>query len=224
MKPLPASAIVAVAFGALCLCLLVFLPESDHPLIGVPFTISFISLLWYLNDAQRRRHASRRREFLEEQCVPCGYDLRGQADRCPECGARVWRPDQPLAWPERLWPDMPARVLLSVDPHEFVDWMLERRAPTPGDAWGPDPLRRRVASIVTRICLLGANDDAATRFVPGDPFDVVSGRIMIDTFAMAMRRYAGVSLTLEELVRFERMTLGEVVEAIASRAPRETPT
>jgi hypothetical protein len=35
-----------------------------------------------------RRAALRRRQNL---CVNCGYDLRGQVDRCPECGVKVTR-------------------------------------------------------------------------------------------------------------------------------------
>ena len=45
------------------------------------------SVAWWLYRDRTRRHL---REKLVQLgvpiCIPCGYDLRGSTDRCPECG------------------------------------------------------------------------------------------------------------------------------------------
>ena len=43
------------------------------------------SLLWPLRRFRRRRTARRRRRL--GLCLRCNYDLRGSANRCPECGS-----------------------------------------------------------------------------------------------------------------------------------------
>jgi hypothetical protein len=47
-------------------------------------------LAWWLRFRRRRRRRQRLRHGL---CEACGYDLRGSAGRCPECGAAA--PDKP---------------------------------------------------------------------------------------------------------------------------------
>jgi len=57
--------------------------------------ISFlISMPWLASIARRIR--SRHRE-KRNKCVACGYDLRGSADRCPECGTIASSPKSPLS-------------------------------------------------------------------------------------------------------------------------------
>lgn len=39
----------------------------------------------------RRRKRERESWFYTGRCTGCGYDLRGSADRCPECGRGIWQ-------------------------------------------------------------------------------------------------------------------------------------
>lgn len=59
-------------------------------IIGVPYW--FILLILFARPAWRwlrARHVRRRAEWrrLRALCHACGYDLRGTAERCPECGS-----------------------------------------------------------------------------------------------------------------------------------------
>ena len=48
--------------------------------------------------SRRWRHGRSARRLAANECVTCGYDLRGgSADRCPECGSMRAAPGQPPA-------------------------------------------------------------------------------------------------------------------------------
>jgi hypothetical protein len=49
----------------------------------VPCLVGSVLPVWRLARLPHRRAARRR---ARGECVGCGYDLRGSADRCPECG------------------------------------------------------------------------------------------------------------------------------------------
>jgi len=51
---------------------------------GLVLMVTFLALAW-------RRARERRRRWKQDLCKECGYDLRGSAERCPECGARIVR-------------------------------------------------------------------------------------------------------------------------------------
>jgi hypothetical protein len=59
----------------------------------VPCLAGSVLPAWRLARLPHRRAARRR---ARGHCVGCGYDLRGSADRCPECGREFRRPFTPL--------------------------------------------------------------------------------------------------------------------------------
>ena len=128
----------------------VFTP-SREPLLALLVTVLVLSLLWLAHRLQGARYLHVREQFLGELCMVCGYDVRGGTSRCPECAARVWRASDPPEWPELLWPQMPANVIVSVGPHEFIEWMLAQRAGTAADVWH-DVARQKAAFIVLNAC------------------------------------------------------------------------
>jgi hypothetical protein len=46
--------------------------------------VGYVVLAW-------RRARERRRRWRQDLCPQCGYDLRGSAEKCPECGRPIGR-------------------------------------------------------------------------------------------------------------------------------------
>jgi hypothetical protein len=46
--------------------------------------VGYVVIAW-------RRARERRRRWREDLCPRCGYDLRGSAEKCPECGTPIQR-------------------------------------------------------------------------------------------------------------------------------------
>jgi hypothetical protein len=59
--------------------------EVTFPIWPIAVLIAIPPLMW-LRRLRRLRYRTRR-----GLCLACGYDLRGSAERCPECGAEVVR-------------------------------------------------------------------------------------------------------------------------------------
>jgi predicted RNA-binding Zn-ribbon protein involved in translation (DUF1610 family) len=63
------------------------------PVLAVVGVAAWFAVSWWIS----RRRTLRSRERLEKGlCESCGYDLRSGGDKCPECGALIWRPRDPL--------------------------------------------------------------------------------------------------------------------------------
>jgi hypothetical protein len=72
----------AAAVVSLVLCL------TDAALIQLPIWTMLLpaaTAVWWLGTL--RPWIRGRRRQLAGQCISCGYDLRGSAGACPECGA-----------------------------------------------------------------------------------------------------------------------------------------
>ena len=46
-------------------------------------------------------------------------------------------PQQPINWPDKLWPHLPVSMVFVAGEEDFFGWMLERRGPTAPEATGP---------------------------------------------------------------------------------------
>ena len=67
---------------------LLLLPVGICLLVGVVAVFATV--------VARRRRRRERARVAAGLCVKCCYDLRGrEAERCPECGALIWRPRDP---------------------------------------------------------------------------------------------------------------------------------
>lgn len=114
---------VLVAFAVAVVGLLLIVPWMSALLIGTAIVLAIGHAIQTI--AQRKRSpCAIRRAFLEEQCVDCGYDLKGAANAidpgfldgmdigppvCPECGG---------SWP-RLPPQVPQREVARVDDEDM---------------------------------------------------------------------------------------------------------
>jgi hypothetical protein len=215
MLKVPLSVIIAVITAASLLAFPI-IPQSMHFLMVVPLMSLLAVTPWMLSDLQSRERERHRRNFLEGRCVQCGYDLRSSHARCPECGAPAWSPAQPLAWPDKLWPSAPVRFVVMVSRHDVTRWMLEQRGDTDPNVWGPDSMRRRVAAVVLEAC--GQTPEVPFgRFLPSDPFEIVSSDVTTDSFTAFLWRELRVRPSGEELVSYEGMTLDAVVNALVQR-------
>lgn len=47
--------------------------------------LSWYAFFWLTRRVEQRQHE----RFWRGHCLGCGYDLRGQSDRCPECGRPI---------------------------------------------------------------------------------------------------------------------------------------
>jgi hypothetical protein len=57
----------------------------DLLLIGAGLAlVGYVVIAW-------RRARERRRRWRADLCPGCGYDLRGSAEKCPECGTPIQR-------------------------------------------------------------------------------------------------------------------------------------
>jgi hypothetical protein len=57
----------------------------DFLLIGAGLLlVGYVIIAW-------RRARERRRRWREDLCPRCGYDVRGNAEKCPECGTAIAR-------------------------------------------------------------------------------------------------------------------------------------
>src|SRR5437870_1151264 len=63
----------------------------DDSLRNILYALFVVAMLLWFGAAlfyQNRREVQKDR-FFRGLCLSCGYDLRGQLDRCPECGRSV---------------------------------------------------------------------------------------------------------------------------------------
>lgn len=56
-------------------------------------TVIVLLLVYFIRERIRERNYLTR--VTEGRCVICGYDLRGEHENCPECGAPVGRKPNP---------------------------------------------------------------------------------------------------------------------------------
>ena len=214
MYPLAAVAALASAAGvALFAAALGF-----HPFLLVPLAALLCGVGWWVTHLGRNVRRSERERFFGGVCLQCGYDMRGNRDRCSECGGVAWTPDKPLAMPQTLWPDAPQRFTTFVDPSDVIHWMLERRKVTPWEAWGEDPNFRRVATTLIQGCR-PCDEGPFGRYLPFDPFHVLPTGATAGSFTRMISETLNVDLSTEDLYAIEKMTIREVTEMIAGRVP-----
>jgi hypothetical protein len=216
MRMLPLAAVVAAAVAA---GLALFAAAVGyHPLVLIPVAALAVGGGWWVTHLGRKVRESERERFFGGVCLQCGYDMRSNRDRCSECGAMVWTPDKPLALPHTLWPEAPQRFTAFIDPSEVIHWMLERRRPTPWEAWGEDPNFRRVATTLIQGCR-PCDEGPFGRYLPCDPFHVLPVGATAGSFTRMISETLNVDLSTEDLYAIEKMTIGEVTEMIARRVP-----
>lgn len=107
---------------------------------------------------------------------------------------------------------------------DFIAGQLRLRDPPPEDAWGPDPVRRSVARVVSDALqaeFLWPN----AYFTPEDPLRLLLWRTSADQewlfVVIAIERRLDIRFTTGA-VDLERGTLGDLVDAIVTTA-RERP-
>lgn len=73
----------SVAAGILAVWLLTYVPAEIiiGTTLALGVALAFVTF--------RRADGRRRRRIVSGHCDQCGYDLRGSAEQCPECGAPV---------------------------------------------------------------------------------------------------------------------------------------
>jgi hypothetical protein len=216
MRNFPRAAIVAavIAAGAVLWATLL-----GHPFVVLVIVVgSLCGAAWWLRRLGPEIRKAERERFFSGVCLQCGYDTRYSGDRCSECGAVIWSPEMPLALPDTLWPDAPQRFTAFVEPSEVIHWMLERRRPTPWEAWGEDPNLRRVATSLIQYCR-PCDEGPFGRYLPCDPFHVLPLGATAGAFTRMISETLNVDLSTEDLYAIEKMTIGEVTEMIARRVP-----
>jgi hypothetical protein len=73
--------------------------ELATPTWPVVLTTVILPAVWLARRAgAEARAVGRWRRFRRGHCVSCGYDLRGSADRCPECGVPHDDVMPPVSW------------------------------------------------------------------------------------------------------------------------------
>ena len=209
--------VLLVATSLLGFSLTLLLPGDMRKLAAVAAVCLILSALWLVSDFQSRWREHFRQRFLKDACPPCGYDLGRSAPettRCSECGCTRWTPEQPIEWPLKLWPKMPSSAALVARESDMIIWMLERRPSTPAQAWGSDEQRRKVASAVLYGCRNSLPDEPWGRWLPHDPFSIVSACVPVAYFIHVVNARLGVSPSPELCATFEAMTLGQVVDEV----------
>lgn len=218
---MPLSVLVSIVFGVV-LVALAWVPTL-RPFAVLPAAALLCSLMWAFRDIEVRMQQAARKQFLGGRCVRCGYDLRTGPERCPECGSTVWTPTMPLARPGKLWPG--TRSTLLVPEREILQWMLERRDPTGDNSWDKAARSRAIGSMVIRICQRTSDAEPFGRFLPCDPFELVSSSTSVDDFAKALQAELEICVPHEDLAVYERLSVGDVVDDLARRSsifPRMT--
>jgi hypothetical protein len=154
-------------------------------------------------DAYRRRTE----RFRGGRCCGCGYDLRGSAERCPECARPRDRPDLPLP-----------RGDYSSSWGRDVAWLLELREPTSPQVWADDE-RARIARVIAGACRRGACWPT-DHFIPDDPFAVMiedwEGMGWFDV-SVSVERELHLRLSTDDYAQMREMTFCEIVDYVARR-------
>jgi hypothetical protein len=75
------------------------------PWLAVIGVAAWFVVSWWVSRRRTRRSYERLAAGL---CESCGYDLRSSGDKCPECGALIWRPKDPLTGKTSAGPRPPA--------------------------------------------------------------------------------------------------------------------
>lgn len=94
------SAYTTLAFFAVCAAVMLHEVHSGR---SVPLLIVIIAPIMFIASVAyvifTHQDARRAKRFMEGLCPDCGYDLRGQTDRCPECGREIPKPPPLTPYP-----------------------------------------------------------------------------------------------------------------------------